>query len=55
MVAKSTHLDGQYSAFGQVYEGMDVVDKIVALPRDRNDNPNEANPAIIETATVETR
>ena len=55
MVAKSTHLDGQYSAFGQVYEGMDVVDKIVALPRDRNDNPNEENPAIIEKATVEER
>ena len=55
MVAKSTHLDGQYSAFGQVAEGMDVVDKIVALKRDRNDNPLEENPAIIEKATVETR
>ena len=55
MVAKSTHLDGQYSAFGRVAEGMDVVDKIVALKRDRNDNPLEENPAIIEKATVETR
>ena len=55
MVAKSTHLDGQYSAFGRVYEGMDVVDKIVALKRDRNDNPLEENPAVIEKATVETR
>ena len=55
MVATSTHLDGQYSAFGQVLEGMEVVDQIVSLPRDRNDNPLPANPAIIERATLETR
>jgi peptidyl-prolyl cis-trans isomerase B (cyclophilin B) len=40
MVADYPSLDGQYSAFGQVTKGMDVVDKIVSAPRDRNDRPN---------------
>jgi peptidyl-prolyl cis-trans isomerase B (cyclophilin B) len=34
-------LDGQYTAFGRVIEGMDVVDKIVNEARDSNDNPDE--------------
>lgn len=37
----STFLDGQYTAFGEVTEGMEVADKIVNLPRDSNDCPNE--------------
>jgi len=32
-------LDGGYTVFGQVIEGMDVADKIVAKPRDPRDNP----------------
>lgn len=52
MVATSTHLDGQYSAFGQVFSGMDAVNKIVNLPRDANDNPLKEKPAIIEDAMV---
>ena len=32
-------LDGQYTVFGAVIEGMDVVDRIAAVPRDANDRP----------------
>jgi len=38
-VANSTFLDGQYTVFGRVTEGMEVVDTIVASPRDANDVP----------------
>lgn len=34
-------LDGQYSVFGQVIEGLDVVDQIAATPVDQNDKPKE--------------
>ena len=35
----STFLDGQYTAFGEVIEGMEVADKIVNTPRDNDDRP----------------
>ncbi len=37
----STFLDGQYTSFGEVTEGIEIADKIVNLPRDDNDRPNE--------------
>ena len=40
-VTETAFLDGQYSAFGEVIEGMDVADKIVAKPRDARDNPKD--------------
>ena len=40
-VADAAFLNGQYTVFGEVSGGMDVVDKIVAQPRDSSDNPNE--------------
>jgi cyclophilin family peptidyl-prolyl cis-trans isomerase len=39
VVKDSLFLDHQYTAFGKVIEGMDVADRIVAVERDRNDNP----------------
>src|SRR5208283_1625757 len=40
-VADSPFLDKQYTVFGEVVSGMDVIDKIVSRPKDVNDNPNE--------------
>ena len=34
-------LDNQYTVFGQVIEGLDVIQKIVNSPRDRRDNPKD--------------
>ena len=34
-------LDNKYTVFGQVVEGLDVIQKIVNTPRDRRDNPKE--------------
>lgn len=41
MVAKSPHLDGQYTVFGEVVKGIEVADKVVGQPRDRRDMPLE--------------
>lgn len=34
-------LDGEYTVFGEVVEGLDVVDKIATVQTDRNDRPLE--------------
>ena len=37
----STFLDREYTVFGKVTQGMDVADKILNLPRDQGDCPQE--------------
>jgi peptidyl-prolyl cis-trans isomerase B (cyclophilin B) len=41
VVKDSTFLDRQYTVFGEVTKGMDAADKIVSLPRNSRDLPNE--------------
>jgi peptidyl-prolyl cis-trans isomerase B (cyclophilin B) len=41
MVDKAPHLDGQYTVFGEIVKGMDVLETIVSQPRDLKDNPLE--------------
>ena len=45
------HLDGEYAAFGKVFEGIEVVDKIASVKTDYNDKPLE--PVVIEIMSVE--
>jgi peptidyl-prolyl cis-trans isomerase B (cyclophilin B) len=44
------HLDGQYTAFGEITSGLEVIDKIVSAPTGANDRP--LNPASIKKITV---
>ena len=50
-VEDSSGLDRRYSVFGEILRGMDVLDKIVAVPRDEYDNPLE--PVVIKITVKE--
>ena len=37
--ANVPHLNGKYTVFGQVVDGLEIIDQIINLPRDARDNP----------------
>ena len=51
VVEDASHLDGQYTVFGRVVQGMEAADAIVAEAVDRRDNP--VNPVAIRVRVVE--
>jgi cyclophilin family peptidyl-prolyl cis-trans isomerase len=51
MHGRSPHLDNQYTAFGKVTQGLDVIDKIANAPTGAQDRPRD--PTKINKITVE--
>jgi cyclophilin family peptidyl-prolyl cis-trans isomerase len=51
----STFLDNQYTVFGRVIDGIEIVDKIAALNTNTSDQPIDANKAKIEKITIGNR
>lgn len=51
-VGGTPHLDGEYTVFGEVVEGMDIVDKIQQVRTDRSDRPEE-DVKIINVSVIE--
>jgi peptidyl-prolyl cis-trans isomerase B (cyclophilin B) len=49
-VGGSPHLDGEYTVFGEIIQGLDVIDKIAAVQKNPKDRPLED---IKMTITVE--
>src|ERR1700758_4973150 len=51
-VVPTQWLTGNHTIFGEVVEGQEVVNKIPALPRGRNDRPNKD--VVLKKVTIET-
>jgi peptidyl-prolyl cis-trans isomerase B (cyclophilin B) len=50
VVADSTHLDGKYTAFARVTQGMEVADAIVAVEADGRARPLEN--VVVRSVTI---
>ena len=50
-VAPTQWLTGNHTIFGEVVEGQDVVEKIVSLPRNRQDKPNKD--VVVKSVAIE--
>ncbi|MGA8485117.1 MAG: peptidylprolyl isomerase [Nitrososphaeraceae archaeon] len=55
VVNDSKFLDHQYTVFGKVVDGIDVVDKIASLPVIQNDQPKDPELARIRSITIENK
>jgi peptidyl-prolyl cis-trans isomerase B (cyclophilin B) len=52
VIKDSYFLDGQYTVFGKILEGMDIVDKIASIATDNNDAPLNAQDAELIKVTI---
>jgi peptidyl-prolyl cis-trans isomerase A (cyclophilin A) len=50
-VADTPWLDGRHTVFGEIVEGMDVIDKIAKVKKDSGDKPLE--PVVMKKVTIE--
>jgi len=50
-VAPTQWLTGKHTIFGEIVEGQDVVEKIVNVPRNRQDKPNKD--VVVQKVTIE--
>ena len=50
-LAPTTWLTGKHTIFGEVVEGQDVAEKIVGVPRNRQDKPNKD--VVVKKVTIE--
>lgn len=51
-VGGAPYLDNLYTVFGQIYEGMEVLDALAAVPCDENGQPDE--PLLLQTVEITT-
>ncbi len=50
-LGRNAHLDGEYTLFGRVIEGMDIVDRIAGLSTDERGRPEE--PPVMQVLVLE--